>query len=126
MPRKATTQPELPDPVVFGPAAPPPSSPSPPKPRRRRKGPVESALAADLARLPDELSKGAIAASLTRLAIELDTGMVMGRDAAGHSREIRLGMLTLNELAPPGEQGDQTDEVRAQRERRLAARAATE
>ena len=81
---------------------------------------METALRADLARLPDGLRKGAIAASLIRLAAELDLGMVTGRDAAGHAREIRLGMLTLAELAPAGEKDDTTDRTRERRERRLA------
>lgn len=110
-----------PDPVVFGPVPPQPDPPVPPPVRRRhRAGPVEISVNRDLRKLPEDLRKGAIAASVIRLARELDAGIVMGRDAAGHAREIRLSVLTLRELAPAGEKGDQTDEVRARRERRLS------
>lgn len=85
---------------------------------------METAVGKDLAALPDDLRHGAIAASALRLAVEMDGGLVMGRDAAGHAREIRLAMLTLRELAPAGQAGDQTDEVRERRERRLGAAGA--
>jgi hypothetical protein len=114
-PRKTPVPPTALDRLDPAPGTPPP----PKRTRRPRKGLVESAVAADLAALPENLRKCAIAASVLRLALELDTGVVMGRDAAGHAREIRLAMLTLRELAPAGEKGDQTDEVRERRERRL-------
>lgn len=132
--RKKDQQPEaeLPDPVVFGPAGPAAeaaleelreNAPAAPQQLPAGPGPIALAVERDLAGYPPELAGGAIAATALRLAFELDSGIVMGRDAAGHSREIRLAMQALRELAPVGDSGDQTDEIRARRERRLGDRA---
>lgn len=75
----------------------------------------------DLARFPDDLRTGGIAAAALQLAHELDAGIVLGRDAAGHAREIRMCITQLTEFAPGEVKGDSTDEVRARRERRLAS-----
>jgi hypothetical protein len=111
------------DPVVFGPSAGPENGPdaqAPPAGRRRpRKGPVETAVCHDLGPLPDYLRKGGVAAAAVRLAAELDMGVVTGRDAAGHAREIRQCLTALREWAPGAAADDHTDEVRARRERRL-------
>lgn len=128
--KKDAPEAELPDPVVFGPPGPaaeaaleelrenvPPAVQQLPA----GPGPVAQAVERDLASYPDALARGAIAATALRLAFELDSGIVMGRDAAGHAREIRLAMQALRELAPVADSGDQTDEIRARRERRLAA-----
>jgi len=114
------------DPVVFGPAAQPArparaAAPRPPRPAPRRKGPVETGVSADLKLLPAQLRKGGIASAMLRLARELDTGGLTPRDAAGHAREIRQATVTLADLAPGEGRGDQTDEVRDRRERRLRA-----
>jgi hypothetical protein len=129
MPPRKTT-PELPDPVVFGPprdepgpqASPQQNSPAPAapnRPRRPRRGPVELAVTRDLAPLPDSLRKGGVAAAALRLAHELDRGIVIGRDAAGHVREIRQCLTVLREWAPVASQGDKTDRARDRRETRL-------
>ena len=82
---------------------------------------MELAVAARLRTLPGELRKGPVAACMVRLARELDAGIVIGRDAAGHAREIRMCETQLREWAPGTAAGDSTDEVRERRERRLAA-----
>lgn len=93
----------------------------PPRPRRRRKGPIEQAVGRDLALLPADLRRGGIATSALRLARELDSMIVVGRDAAGHAREIRQCLMTLREISPGEKKGDKTDELGARREARLAA-----
>jgi hypothetical protein len=75
---------------------------------------------ADLGQFSGESSKG-IAAATRRLAREMDMGMVIGRDAAGHAREIRQAITTLREMSPGERKGDATDDLRARREQRLAA-----
>lgn len=97
--------------------APPP--PPPPRPPRRRAGPVELAVQRDLKTLPAEHRRGAIATAALRLAMELDAGVVLGRDAAGHVREIRQCVVQLRDWAPGSQAGDSTDEARDKRERRL-------
>jgi hypothetical protein len=99
----------------------PPQPPSPPKAKPYRPGVIEQAVMADLRNFPDEFARGAIAASARRLARELDTGMVIGRDAAGHAREIRQAITTLREMAPGERKGDATDDLRARREARMQA-----
>lgn len=84
-------------------------------------GPVERAVRRDLRALPPELNKGAIAASVLLLARELDSGEMSARDAGQVAREIRLAIVQMRELAPPGEKGDTVDELRLRRERRLTA-----
>jgi hypothetical protein len=91
------------------------------RPRRPPPGEREKGVRHDLALLPEELRKGGIAAGLTGLARDLDQGFVTGRDAAGHVREIRQGLMVLREMAPGERNGDQTDDLRARRERRLTA-----
>ena len=76
-------------------------------------------MAHDLAPLPEYLRKGGVAAAALRLAMELDTGIVAGRDAAGHAREIRQCITALREWAPGAAADDKTDEARGRRERRL-------
>lgn len=86
----------------------------------RRKGPVELAVLRDLKAFPDDLRQGGIAAAALRMAMELDAGIVLGRDAAGHAREIRQCLVQLREFAPGEVRGDATDEIRERREKRLA------
>jgi hypothetical protein len=125
-PRKNAQGPPA-DPVVFGPPMEPEQGPqngpqppaAQPQRQRRRKGPIEQAVAHDLAPLPEYLRKGGVAAAALRLATELDMGVVMGRDAAGHAREIRQCLTVLREWAPGAAADDKTDEARGRRERRL-------
>lgn len=100
-------------------------APAPPRqPRRRRViGNRERGVRRDLKRLPDELRLGGIAAGIIGLAMDLDMGLVAGRDAAAHQREIRQGLTVLREMAPGKRAGDKTDELAARREGRLAAQA---
>lgn len=104
-------------------------SPVPPRqPRRRRRvlGDRERGVRRDLRLLPDELRLGGIAAGILGLARDLDMGIVAGRDAAAHQREIRQGLTTLRELAPGERKGDKTDDLAARREARLTAAIADE
>jgi hypothetical protein len=97
-------------------------SPEPARPPRRpprRRGPVETGVRKDITRLPEAMRKGGIAAAALALAAELDTGHLPPRESAGHAREIRQCLTTLAEMAPGDARGDQTDEVRQARERRL-------
>jgi hypothetical protein len=131
MPRK--TGPAAPDPQpsaldLLDPAPEAQQEPGtgPPLPRRTRrpaKGPYQKAVEKDLARLPDDLSDGAVAAGMLRLAVELDAGLVLGRDAAAHVREIRQSFTTLKELSPAGRKNDKTDDLTARRERRMSRQA---
>ena len=120
------------DPVVFGPAAQPArparaAAPRPPRPAPRRKGPVETGVSADLKAFAFEVAPP-IVKELTHFHPSL-VGVVAQtvhdingpRDAAGHAREIRQATVTLADLAPGEGRGDQTDEVRDRRERRLRA-----
>jgi hypothetical protein len=80
-------------------------------------------VAHDLVPLPEHLRKGGVAAAALRLAMEMDAGVVLGRDAAGHAREIRQCITALREWAPGAAADDKTDEVRDRRERRLGLAA---
>lgn len=116
MPRKQISPPEAetrePDAVI--------------PPRRTRKtrkpeaGPREQGVLNDLESFPEDIRKGAIAAGLIGLARDLDQGIVMGRDAAAHAREIRQGITALREMAPGERKGDTVDELGARRASRLA------
>lgn len=128
MPRKAAAPDPQPSALDLLDPAPAPEArqetgAGPPPPRRTRrppKGPYVKAVEKDLARLPDDLADGAVAAGMLRLAAELDTGLVMGRDAAAHVREIRQSYTTLKELAPAGNKSDKTDDLTARREKRMS------
>lgn len=103
------------------PAPPEPDPPAePPKPKRHVPGPIERKVRAELRNFPAEHRDGAIAAVAVRLAMEMDAGVVLGRDAAGHGREIRMCMVQLREWAPGGDAETGTDEVRRKREERLS------
>lgn len=125
MPPRKQQPAEPPDPVVFGPPMEPEQGPQPappPKPRRRRPpepGEREKGVLHDLSMLPEHLRRGGIAAGAIGLARDLDGGIVMGRDAASHQREIRQSITQLREWAPGAAADDKTDEVRERRERRL-------
>lgn len=100
-----------------------PAAPAPPESPERHIGDVEEAVQRDLSHLPDDLRRGGIAATALRLAQDLDRGLVTGRDAAGHGREIRMCLAQLRDWAPGENKGDQTDEVRQRREQRMGAAA---
>jgi hypothetical protein len=129
MPRKTDVPPETqpsaldmldPAPVPVAEPVPPGREPPPP-PEPYQPGFIEQAVMADLLNFPAEFARGAIAASALRLARELDMGLVVGRDAAGHAREIRQSITTLREMSPGERQGDKTDDLRTRREARMQA-----
>jgi hypothetical protein len=91
------------------------------RPGPRRKGPLELAVMRDLRAMPDALRLSAIAASAINLAREIDTLDMTARDTAGHTRELRMCMTQLADLAPGERKGDSTDMLRERRERRMAA-----
>lgn len=82
---------------------------------------AEDAVRRDLERLPREMREGGVAMVALFCAQQLDAGAMSPRDAAGYAREIRLALAQLRDMAPGDVKGDVTDEVRARRERRLAA-----
>lgn len=81
---------------------------------------VEAAARKDLANFPPYMRTGAIAACLLTLARRYDNGLG-ARDACLVSREIRLAIKALSELAPLAIPADPVDELRARREQRLSA-----
>jgi hypothetical protein len=85
---------------------------------RRRKLNAEAAARRDLATLPDQYRRSAVAETYLMLCRRIDAG-VSARDAASLTREIRMCLLTLFELAPAQQTSDPLDEVRARREKRL-------
>jgi len=85
----------------------------------RRALSVEAAARKDLATMPTEFRNGAVAKSYLMLCRRLDSG-VSARDAAGLTREIRLCLLTLYDLAPAKHKDDPVDEVKNRREQRMA------
>lgn len=74
----------------------------------------------DLDRLPEDMRRGGVARVALMCARVLDQGGLPPRDAAGFARELRLSLAQLREMAPGEVKGDVTDEVRQQREKRLA------
>ena len=90
------------------------------RPPRRQKGLIELAVTRDLRAMPDALRLSAIAASALNLAREIDTLEMTARDTAGHTRELRMCMTQLADLAPGERKGDSTDMLRERRERRMA------
>ncbi|SRR6266851_91909 len=100
-----------------------------------RAGPCVLAVRKDLRMLPDSLRKGAIAANALLLASLLDRGICVVDDEDGEhtlqavgareipvfTREIRQSITTLMQMAPGEVKGDQTDEAKDKRERRLTA-----
>lgn len=85
---------------------------------RRKAGPIETAARRDLRALPDDYARSAIGASYMLLARRLDFG-VSARDAATLTRELRMALLALYELAPPTRENDPMDDLRARREKRM-------
>ena len=86
---------------------------------RRKIGPVERAARTDLKAFPPEVAKGAIAAAILDLARDVDENVLSARDKAAAIREIRLCMVELRTMAPPGAEDDELDKQRKRREARL-------
>lgn len=81
-------------------------------------GPRETALLNDLAKFPVEALGTMIAQCMLGMARQLDEGDVSPREVTQYTKELRLGMLTLHDMYPPVEEGDETEAARQRRERR--------
>lgn len=79
---------------------------------------IERAARRDLNALPELYRTSAVAKSYLLLARRLDAG-VSARDSATLTREMRLCLMALYELAPPQEEGDFVDEIAQRREARM-------
>lgn len=100
-----------------------------------RTGAREQAVRADLAALPESMRKGAIASTALMLARLLDRGIceadefdgehvmhtVPAKEIPAFAREIRQCITALQDSAPGEVKGDETDEVKNRREKRLNA-----
>ena len=100
-----------------------------------RAGERELAVRHDLGTLPESMRKGGLAANALMLARLLDHGVcwvreedgkhiiqsVPARDIPVFAREIRQSIIALQDQAPGEVKGDETDEVKARREKRLTA-----
>jgi hypothetical protein len=83
---------------------------------------VETACKRDLTRFPPYMRTTGPAIAMLALARRFDLG-VSTRDACLLSREIRLCLRTLSDLAPAALANDPVDELRAARERRMVTDA---
>jgi hypothetical protein len=86
---------------------------------RRKIGPQERAVRNDLRGLPADTASGAVARSMLILAAEADSASLTARDLAQVLRELRQCAQYLREISPPAGQGDEIDELRLRREKRL-------
>ena len=84
----------------------------------RRRLSVEAAAKRDLQNFPPYMRSGAVATAMLVLARRFDNG-VGSRDACLISREVRLCIKTLSELAPITIPDDPLDELRARRDSRM-------
>lgn len=81
-------------------------------------GPWEASVMAELAKFPPEAGEGIYAQNMIGLARDLDRGDVPPRERPQYTKEIRLNQLSLQDLFPPTEVDDETEEARRRRERR--------
>jgi hypothetical protein len=103
-----------------------------------RAGARERAVRADLRGLPVSMRRGAIASTALMLARLLDHGIceafldeagmeehalrtIPAKEIPAFAREIRQCVTVLQEQAPGGVEGDETDEIKARREKRAQA-----
>lgn len=86
---------------------------------------VERAARKDLRAFPPEYRDSAIAKGYLLLARRLDAGVSAG-ESARLLREMRMTLLTLNELSPPASEESYTDELQARRERWMTNLAKSE
>lgn len=84
-------------------------------------GPRESAVLRDLSKLPPEAMDGLIAQNMIGMARQLDEGDVAPREVTNYTKELRLNLLTLQDMFPPAEQDDETEEKRQRRQHRREA-----
>ena len=81
-------------------------------------GPLEASVMKELAKLPMEAGEGLLAQSMLQLARDLDAGDVPPRERPVYTKELRIGLLTLQDAYPAAEDDDETEEARRKRERR--------
>lgn len=81
-------------------------------------GPLEAAVMKDLAKLPMEASEGLLAQSLLMLARDLDSGDVPPRERPQYTKDMRIGLMSLQDAYPATDDEDETEEARRKRERR--------
>lgn len=76
---------------------------------------VVAAVRRDLKLLPRELAQSTLAASALSLAAELDKVKISATARASCARALREVMEELRSLAPPAEESDALDEIKARR-----------
>lgn len=76
---------------------------------------IEAAARRDLRAFPPEYRNSAIAKAYLLMARRLDAGLSAG-ETARLVQQMRMTLLTLNELAPPAPEASHTDELQAKRE----------
>lgn len=76
---------------------------------------VVAAVRRDLKGLPKELAQSTLAAAALSLAAELDKVKISATARASCARALREVMEELRALAPPAEESDKVDELRARR-----------
>lgn len=81
-------------------------------------GARETAVLNELAKLPDEAQTGMIAQNMLGMARQLDEGDVGPREVTNYTKELRINLLTLQDMFPPSDAEDETEEARRKRERR--------
>lgn len=81
-------------------------------------GQLETAVMQELARLPMEAGTGLLAQTMLSLARDLDAGDVPPRERPQYTKELRIGLLTLQDAFPAQEEDDETAEAQRKRERR--------
>jgi hypothetical protein len=88
---------------------------------RRKIGPQEKAVRTELRGLPKDVANGAVARSMLTLAAEADMGGLAARDLTQVLRELRQSAQYLRDISPPAGSGDEIDELKKRREKRLEA-----
>lgn len=88
------------------------------------KGDIERAVCHDLSQYPEEekVFETAFAQTAIYMARQLDQGDVSPREVTQYTKEIRLNLMQLADLFPPAAEGDDTDQAREKRERRMRER----
>lgn len=91
-----------------------------PAAKRPREGANVRAVKHDLAKLPEDLSKGALAAGALQMARELDDPNSSTSKSMCFG-QLREALKELRELAPPAEKKGQLHDIKSGRALRLAA-----
>lgn len=90
------------------------------KPPATRKGPVVTGIERELKRLGPEARASALAALALSLGREMDSAQTRASAKSMCARVLLDTLNKLREIAPPQAKKDRVDELRKQRERRLA------